>query len=112
MFGFNSFHKNALKIVETKINNFFKEETIHGGSIKIGGNIYNVAGVVVSFSPNEIAERIIKDYKVDFVIMLNLKGKSVYMRRSCGGGHHDSAGGTLNDSIINITKLLKPLNEK
>ena len=126
-FGFNSFHKNALTIVETKINNFFKEETIHGGSIKIGGNIYNVAGVVVSFSPNEIAERIIKDYKVDFVIMLNLKGKSVYMRRSCdcplnmgklafklmdGGGHHDSAGGTLNDSIINITKLLKPLNEK
>ena len=26
-----------------------------------------------------------------------------------GGGHADAAGGTLNDSVINITKLLKPL---
>lgn len=127
-FGFNSFHKNALKIVENKIDNFFKVETIHKGDIKIGNSTYTVAGVVVSFSPNEIAERIIDQYGVDFVIMINIKGQSVYMRRSnnCplnmgklasklmnGGGHHDAAGGTLNDSIINITKLLKPfINEK
>ena len=80
---------------------------------------------MVSFSPNEIAERIIDEYEVDFVIMINIKGKSVYMRRSknCtlnmgklasvlieGGGHEDAAGGILNDSIINITKLLKPLS--
>ena len=56
-----------------------------------------------------------------------MKGKSVYMRRgkNCelnmgklasklanGGGHEDAAGGTLNESVINITKLLKPINEK
>jgi nanoRNase/pAp phosphatase (c-di-AMP/oligoRNAs hydrolase) len=29
-----------------------------------------------------------------------------------GGGHEDAAGGTLNDTVINITKLLKPINEK
>jgi nanoRNase/pAp phosphatase (c-di-AMP/oligoRNAs hydrolase) len=28
-----------------------------------------------------------------------------------GGGHNDAAGGTLNESIINITKFLKPINE-
>jgi len=82
---------------------------------------------MVTFSPNEIAENIIKKYKVDFVIMINIKGKSVYMRRGkeCtlnmgklasklieGGGHEDAAGGILNDSIINITKFLKPINEK
>ena len=126
-FGFNQFHKNALKIIENKIDRFFKEETIHGGNIKIGSNNYNVAGVVVTFSPNEIAETIIEKYKVDFVIMVNLTGKSVYIRRSknCtlnmgklaakimdGGGHEDAAGGNLNESIINITKLLKPINEK
>jgi len=59
--------------------------------------------------------------------MINMKGKCVYMRRSktCelnmgklaskiinGGGHEDAAGGILNESVINITKLLKPLNEK
>jgi len=26
-----------------------------------------------------------------------------------GGGHDDAAGGSLNDTIINITKLLKPV---
>tara|TARA_X000001382_G_scaffold58254_2_gene39878 strand:- start:874 stop:1758 length:885 start_codon:yes stop_codon:yes gene_type:complete len=126
-FGFNQFQKNALKIIENKINNFFKDETIHRGYIKIGNTVYNVAGVMVSFSPNEIAERIIEQYKVDFVLMINMKGKSVYMRRSktCklnmgklasklanGGGHEDAAGGILNESVINITKLLKPINEK
>jgi len=126
-FGFNQFHKNALKIIENKINRFFKEETIHKGNLKIGENSYNIAGVMVSFSPNEIAEHILEKYDVDFVIMVNLKGKSVYMRRNkkCtlnmgklaakimdGGGHEDAAGGNLNESIINITKFLKPINEK
>ncbi len=125
-FGFNQFQKNALKITQNKIERFFKEETIYKGNLRIGGNDYNVAGVFISFSPNEIAERIIEDYKVDFVIQINLKGKAVYMRRSknCtlnlgklasklmdGGGHNDAAGGTLNESIINITKFLKPINE-
>ena len=122
-FGFTQFHKNALKIIQNKIDRFFKEETIHTGNLKIGGDNYNIAGVMVSFSPNEIAENIIDKYNVDFVIMINLKGKSVYIRRSksCtlnmgklaaklmdGGGHEDAAGGTLNDSVINITKFLKP----
>ena len=125
-FGFNQFQKNALKITQNKIERFLKEETIYKGNLRIGGNDYNVAGVFISFSPNEIAERIIEDYKVDFVIQINLKGKAVYMRRSknCtlnlgklasklmdGGGHNDAAGGTLNESIINITKFLKPINE-
>ena len=124
-FGFNQFHKNALKIIENKIDRFFKEETIHKGNLKIGENNYNIAGVMVSFSPNEIAEHILEKYDVDFVIMINLKGKSVYMRRNkkCtlnmgklaakimdGGGHEDAAGGNLNESIINITKFLKPIN--
>jgi len=126
-FGFNQFHKNALKIIENKIDRFFKEETINIGTVKIGENDYNIAGIIVTFSPNEIAEIIIEKYKVDFVIMINIKGKSVYMRRGreCtlnmgklasklieGGGHEDAAGGILNDSIINITKFLKPINEK
>ncbi len=107
------------------INRFFKEEPIHIGNLKIGENNYNIAGVMVSFSPNEIAEHILEKYDVDFVIMINLKGKSVYMRRNkkCtlnmgklaakimdGGGHEDAAGGNLNESIINITKFLKPIN--
>ena len=126
-FGFNQFHKNALKIIKNKIDRFFEEETIHIGEVNLGGNNYNIAGVMVTFSPNEIAESIIKKYGVDFVIMINIKGKSVYLRRSesCnlnmgkfaskimnGGGHEDAAGGTLNESIINITKFLKPVNEK
>lgn len=126
-YGFNSFHKNALKIIERNIKNFFNEQTIHIGNLKISGEDYKVAGVMITFSPNEIAEAIIDKYNIDFVIMINLKGKRVYLRRSqnCnlnmgklaskiadGGGHDAAAGGILNDTIINITKKLKPINEK
>lgn len=122
--GFNQFQKNALKIVENKIEKFFKEETIHIGNLKLGGKEYKIAGTFVTFSPNEIAERVIKTYNVDFIIMINMNAKNVYLRKNSkcglnmgklaeklmdGGGHDDSAGGKLNETIINITKFLKPV---
>jgi len=124
-YGFNQFHLNALKIIENKIERFFREETIYIGDIKISDANYKVAGAFVSFTPNEIAERIIENYLVDFVIMINIDSKNVYLRKNknCslnmgklasklidGGGHDDAAGGKLNDVIISITKLLKPIN--
>lgn len=123
-FGFNEFQKNALKIIENKIERFFKEETIHVGELKLGGKNYKIAGVFVTFSPNEIAERIIKEHDIDFVLMINLNAKNVYLRKNVkctldmgklanklmdGGGHEDAAGGKLNDTIINITKFFKPI---
>lgn len=123
-FGFNQYHKNTLRIVENKINKYFETEKLYKGEIQLGDTDYTVLGGFFSFSPNEISERALEENKADFIILINRETKTVTYRRSkdCklsmsklaskladGGGHEDAAGSLLNDSIINITKLLKEL---
>ena len=123
-FGFNRYHKNALKIVERNIENYFKTQTLYKGNLKISGKDYNVMGGFFSFSPNEIAERALRENNADVILLINLKSKTVCYRKSktCdldvgklaekladGGGHEAAAGSLLNDTIINITKLLQPI---
>lgn len=122
--GFNQYHKNALKIVENNIDNYFKTQTLYIGNLKISDKNYNVIGGFFSFCPNEIAERALQENNADLIILINLKSKTVCYRKSkiCnlnmgklaeklanGGGHEDAAGSRLNDNIINITKLLQPI---
>ena len=123
-YGFNQYHKNALKIVDNKIENYFKTETLYKGNLNISGKDYNIIGGFFSFSPNEISERALKENNADLIILINIKSKTVCYRKSktCdlnvgklaekladGGGHDDAAGSMLNDTIINITKLLQPI---
>jgi len=123
-FGFNRYHKNALKIVERNIENYFKTQTLYKGNLKISGKDYNVMGGFFSFSPNEIAERALHENNADVILLINLKSKTVCYRKSktCdldvgklaeklagGGGHEAAAGSLLNDTIINISKMLEPI---
>ena len=122
--GFNRFHKNTLIIVERKIQEYFKKEKIFKGNIKISGKECTVLGGFFSFSPNEIAERALDENNGDIIFLMNLNTKTCIMRKSksCdihmgklaetladGGGHEDAAGCLVNDTIINITKLLEPV---
>jgi|TARA_R110000796_G_scaffold199849_1_gene315988 nanoRNase/pAp phosphatase (c-di-AMP/oligoRNAs hydrolase) len=122
--GFNQYHKNALKIIENNIENYFKTQTLYKGNLKISGKDYNVMGGFFSFSPNEIAERALQENNADLIILINLKSKTVCYRKSktCdldvsklaeklagGGGHEAAAGSLLNDTIINISKMLEPI---
>ena len=122
--GFNRFHKNTLTIVERKIEEYFKKEKIFKGNIKISGKERTVLGGFFSFSPNEIAERALDENNGDIIFLMNLNTKTCIMRKSksCdihmgklaetladGGGHEDAAGCLVNDTIINITKLLEPV---
>jgi nanoRNase/pAp phosphatase (c-di-AMP/oligoRNAs hydrolase) len=81
-------------------------------------------GGFFSFSPNEIAERALRENNADVILLINLKSKTVCYRKSktCdldvgklaeklagGGGHEAAAGSLLNDTISNITKLLQPI---
>jgi len=123
-YGFNQYQKNALKIVEKNIENYFKTQALYKGNLKISGKDYNVMGGFFSFSPNEIAERALRENNADVILLINLKSKTVCYRKSktCdldvgklaekladGGGHEAAAGSLLNDTIINITKLLQPI---
>lgn len=124
--GFNPNHKAVLRIVENRIKKYFNEEPLYKGDIKIGGKNYSAIGGFFKFSPNEISEIALKKYNGDFILLINTQTKTVCYRKSkdCdlnmaklaskladGGGHEDAAGSLLNDNIINITKLLGPVNE-
>ena len=94
--------------------------------IKLGDKNYGVAGVFFHENPNLLANYIFKNYNkvVDIVLLINLKNKIVILRKnkdcdidlgklakqlSTGGGKNEVAGCLLNDKILNLTKLLKPL---
>ena len=125
--GFNLYHKNALRIVERKINDYFKTEQLFKGSIKLGDSQYTILGGFFTFPPNEISERALRENNGDIIILMNMKTKTCTFRKAknCsvnmgklaeklagGGGHEDAAGCLLNDNIINITKLLEPICQK
>ena len=124
-YGFNNYHKNTLALINKKLEQYFKNEKLYMGKIKLGQNEFNAMGGFFTFCPNEISERALKENKGDFIILINPNTKTVCFRRSkeCtlsmsklasklgnGGGHEDAAGCLLNDNIINITKLLKTIS--
>ena len=72
---------------------------------------------------NEVASGLLKIHKADIVFIINCKSKSVSFRKKpnektnlnklalklCnGGGHTDSAGGKINETLLKFTKLFKP----
>ena len=96
-------------------------------NVKLSGETYKLIGGFFSFSPNEICERALKEYDADICMLMSTKSKTVVFRRSSkcmlsmrklassladGGGHDDAAGATLNDNIINLTKLLKEIGSE
>ena len=97
--------------------------------IKLGEQNYGVAGIFFKDSPNLIANYIFKECEtpVDVLLLLNVENNVVIFRKrkdldidlsklakqlSKGGGSSDIAGCIFNDKILNLTKLLKPLNAK
>jgi nanoRNase/pAp phosphatase (c-di-AMP/oligoRNAs hydrolase) len=125
--GFNTYHKNTLKLVESRLENYFKTEKLYMNDVELNGTKYKLIGGFFSFSPNEICERALKDNDADICMLMSTKNKTVVFRRSSkctlsmrklasslsdGGGHDDAAGATLNNSIINLTKLLKEIGNE
>lgn len=96
--------------------------------IKLGEQVYGVAGIFFKNNPNLIANHIFENNNlVDILMLINVeenivifrKGKNVKIdlsklakQLSKGGGSSDIAGCIFNDKILNLTKFLKPLHEK
>jgi len=95
----------------------------------INGKKLNYATVFLKLLESESLLNLFKLYilrenNADVILLINLKSKTVCYRKSktCdldvgklaekladGGGHEAAAGSLLNDTIINITKLLQPI---
>ena len=96
--------------------------------IKLGEQVYGVAGIFFKNNPNLIANHIFENNNlVDILMLINVEDNIVIFRKgknvkidlsklakqlSKGGGSSDIAGCIFNDKILNLTKLLKPLHEK
>ena len=124
--------KEAINLIKKYLDeyNLLEEYTFDGDvfheNIKLGDKEYGVAGVFFNDNPNLLANYIFKQYDlvVDIVLLINLQDKVVILRKSkncdmdlgklakqlsTGGGKEEVAGCLLNDKILNLTKLLKPL---
>ena len=113
----------------SSVKEFVSIDKIFSENIKLGDKDYEVGGVFFNDNPNLIANYIFDNYdiKIDILFLINLNKKIVILRKnkkvdidlsklakqlSKGGGKTYIAGCILNDKIINLTKLLKPLHEK
>lgn len=124
--------REAINLIKKYLDeyNLLEEYTFAGdifhNKIKLGDKDYGVAGVFFNENPNLLANYIFKEYDpiVDIILLINLENEIVILRKnkecdidlgklakqlSTGGGKDEIAGCILNDKILNLTKLLKPL---
>jgi adenine specific DNA methylase Mod len=124
--------REAINLIKRYLDeyNLLEEYSFDGDifheKIKLGDKDYGVAGVFFHENPNLLANYIFKKHstEVDIVLLINLENKIVILRKnkdcdmdlgklakqlSTGGGKNEIAGCLLNEKILNLTKLLKPL---
>lgn len=125
-------NKEAINLIKKYLDEYtLLEEYSFNGDIfheiiKLGEKEYNIGGVFFQENPNLLANYVFKNYSnIDILLLINPKDKIVILRKSIkcdidlgklakqlstGGGKNKIAGCLLNDKILNLTKLLKPLN--
>jgi len=123
---FNQLHKNIISFYLKKLNNIKTNLDAHTAQLSIQGKPRKIVAVFADSCINDIADYVIKNYKSDIGIVVNLTSNKVSLRRAkkCdvdlslmskmifdeGGGHHDAAGGLMCDKFLTFTKLFKPLS--
>lgn len=126
--GFTQTHLNIIHLNNKKVARVLSELEIFKGVLPVGGTKYNLYATMSSTSLNEVAHHVINTYDdCDVCVVFNLSTKRVSFRKNKekvpdldlgqlakkiaeGGGHRDSAGGTLNDNMMTLTSMLQPVN--
>lgn len=119
-FGFNKFQKNIIALNEKKLNDLKRSIKIYEATLPIQNKDIKFVSTFADSCINEIAEYIISKYKSDVGLVVNLNTNKVSFRKSkdCdihlgnlskkiadGGGHEYAAGGSINDTFMNFTKV-------
>ena len=127
--GFTDLQKNVINFNKSKFKAIKNKLDVHSASkISIGKIKCKLVSVFADSYINEIADHIIKNYKADIGLVINLKTKKVSLRKSStckvdlgalagklfdsGGGHEYAAGGLINDKFLQFSKLFKPFSIK
>jgi hypothetical protein len=122
-YGFNKFQDNIISLHAKKLHTIKSNLNIYKATLPIQNKDTKFVSTFADSCINEIAEYIINKYKSDVGIVVNLKTNKVSLRKSkqcevhlgelCkkladGGGHEYAAGGVLNESFMNFTKIFEP----
>lgn len=123
--GFTTHQLNLYRLYAAAFDEHVKTlDLFIGENIPIGDGMYSVAAAFSSTYIDEVSRFILmKNPDVDAVIIVNSPQKRVHFRKSKkskidlvglsrviadGGGYNNTAGGKLNETFIEFTKLLKP----
>lgn len=125
--GFTQTHLNIIHLNNKKVARVLSELEVYKGTLPANGQKYMLYATMSSTSLNEVAHHVITKYDdCDICIVVNLNTKRVSFRKDKerapeldlgklakaiaeGGGHKDSSGGTLNDNMMTLTKMLQPV---
>jgi len=125
---FTDKEKNVISFYLKKLENIKNDLDVHTAYIPINDNRVKFVSVFADQCINEVADHIIKNYKADIGIVINLKSNKVSLRKSktCPisltslgekifdetGGHADAVGGILCDKFLTFSKVFKPMKIK
>lgn len=127
--GFKPFtteQQNIINFYVKKLENIKNDLASHWAQIPIKGKgDFKFVSVFATECINEIADHIIKNYKADVGIVVNLNSNKVSLRRrkgcelrmgslaeklfDSGGGHDDAAGGMICEKFLQFSSLFKPM---
>ena len=121
---FTSFQKNMISIAEKKVKDAIETYDLFKIELPIEGKKRKIVSIQCDHNINEVADGLLKKYNFDICFVVNLKSKSVSLRKSkgcdvnlnklattlCdGGGHPDSAGGKITDTFLKCAKMFTKL---
>lgn len=125
-FGFNIQQENTIKLYKDKLDDIIKNLKIFYLDTPIQNIDTKILATFATDAINDVADTLLNEYNADIAIVVNLDTKKASFRRntSCkhinlinlvnkfcggeGGGHEYAAGGVVNQTFLEFTKLLKP----
>lgn len=127
--GFSSQQQNIINFYSKKLQNIKNDLSVHWAIIPIKSKgVYKFISVFADECVNEVADHVIKNYKADVGMVINLKSNKVSIRKSSdcdlklgsfadklfdeGGGHDDAAGGKICEKFLQFSSLFKEMGVK
>jgi len=121
---FSNYQLNMISIAKKKINEAVNTSDVFTVTLPVDGKNRKIISIQCDHNINEVASSLISLYNADICLVVNLKSKGVSLRKSTkcdvnlsklaekicdGGGHYDSAGGTITDKFLMLSKMFKKI---
>ena len=123
--GFTDQQKQVIEFYKKKIGRTISELTMHEAVVPIKNKPYKFVSTFATECINEVADHLITNYSADISLVINLNSNKVSFRKNKdvevnlgdlakkladGGGHKYAAGGQLNETFMNFSKIFKPVS--